>query len=57
MQQIKEEDYLAVLKKLADEKYASLKSDQYLVRKKKTMDYLVQKGFEIELIKRTIGEK
>ena len=46
LKQIKEEEYLAVLKKLADEKYASLKHEQYLIRKKKTMDYLVQKGFE-----------
>jgi regulatory protein len=54
MKQISEEDYWAVLKKLADEKYMSLKSEQYLIRKKKTMDYLVQRGFEIELIKKAI---
>ena len=54
LKQINEEDYVVVLKKLADEKYASLKNEQYLIRKKKTMDYLVQKGFEIELIKKVI---
>lgn len=51
MKQIEEEDYLSVLKKLAVEKYTSLKSEQYLIRKKKTMDFLLQKGFEPELIR------
>lgn len=55
LKQIREEEYLAVLKKLADEKYASLKHEQYLVRKKKTIDYLLQKGFEMELIKKAVG--
>lgn len=57
MKQIDEEEYRAVLKKLADEKYASLKAEQYLVRKKKTMDFLVQRGFEIDWIKRAMGEE
>ena len=52
LKQIDEEDYMKVINKLAKEKYASLKSEQYLIRKKKTMDYLLQKGFESELIKR-----
>ncbi|MBS1654500.1 MAG: RecX family transcriptional regulator, partial [Bacteroidetes bacterium] len=56
MKQIHEEDYISVLKKLAAEKYTSLKGEQYLIRKKKTMDYLLQKGFETELI-RQITEK
>ncbi len=51
MKQIDEEDYLKVLNKLAKEKYASLKSDQYLVRKKKVMDYLMGKGFEMDLVR------
>ena len=49
IKQIDEEEYERVLKKLADEKYSSLKNEQYLVRKKKTMDYLVVKGFEPRL--------
>ena len=36
MKQISEEDYMKLLNKLAKEKYAALKADQYLVRKKKT---------------------
>jgi regulatory protein len=50
LKQINEDEYLAVLKKMAEEKYASLKSEQYLARKKKTIDYLMQKGFEPELL-------
>lgn len=50
MKQIDEDEYLAVLTKLAAAKYASLKGDQYLVRKKKTIDYLLQKGYEPALI-------
>ncbi len=54
LNQIDEDEYLKVLNKLAKAKYASLKSEQYLVRKKKTMDYLMAKGFEAELIKRIV---
>ncbi len=50
LKQIDEEEYQSVLTKLAKEKYASLKSEQYLIRKKKTMDYLFQRGFEGELV-------
>ena len=56
LKQIEEEDYLKVLNKLAKEKYASLKADQYLVRKKKTMDYLIGRGFEMNLV-RDVVEK
>lgn len=50
LEQIDEKVYLKVLEKLAKEKYASLKHEQHLIRKKKTMDYLVQKGFEFDLV-------
>ena len=50
MKQIGEEEYMQIVKKLAEEKYAALKGEQYLIRKKKTMDYLVQKGFEQSLV-------
>ncbi len=56
LKQIEEEAYMKMLEKLATEKYASLKSDQYLVRKKKTMDYLLQKGYEPELINTVIRQ-
>jgi regulatory protein len=57
LKQIKETEYLTVLKKLAVEKYASLKDEQHLISKKKTMDYLLQKGFEMELIRGVIEDE
>jgi regulatory protein len=54
LKQIDEKEYLALLKRLAIEKHVSLKGEQYLVRKKKTMDYLRQRGFEPELISQAI---
>ena len=54
MKQIDEEEYISVLNKLAKEKYAALKSEQYLVRKKKTMDYLLAKGFESDLVRKAV---
>lgn len=50
LKQIDEEEYRQVLNKKAKEKYDSLKNQQYLVRTKKTMDYLVQRGFEHGLV-------
>jgi regulatory protein len=55
LEQINKKEYMAILNKLAKERYASLKHEQYLVRKKKTMDYLMQKGYEVDLIKDTIN--
>lgn len=57
LKQITEEEYLKVLKELADEKYDSLKGEQYLVRKKKTIDYLLQRGFEMELVKEVLENR
>ena len=55
LEQINEKEYRAILDKLAKERYASLKHEPYLVRKKKTMDYLMQKGYEVDLIADTIN--
>ena len=52
---IDEEDYLKTLNKLAEEKYNSLKGEQYLERKKKTIDYLMQKGYEYELVNKVLS--
>ena len=54
LKKIDDKEYIKTLKKLAKEKYASLKNDQYLVRKKKTIDYLMQKGFEWELVRNVV---
>ncbi len=56
LKQIEEEDYIKTLNKLAKEKYASLKTEQWMIRKKKTMDYLVGKGFESPLITTVLNE-
>lgn len=51
---INENDYLNVLKKLAVEKWNLLKDEQYLERKKKTTDYLIQKGYEYDSINKLL---
>ncbi|HUC82237.1 MAG TPA: regulatory protein RecX [Flavisolibacter sp.] len=50
MKEIDEEAYHKTLQQLAEKKYNSLKGEQYLVRKKKTTDYLLQKGYEPQLV-------
>lgn len=50
MKEIDEEAYQNNLRKEAEKKYASLKNEQHLVRKKKTLNYLLQKGYEYPLI-------
>lgn len=54
MTEIDDEDYMAVLNKLAEKKYESLKSEQYLKRQYKTMQFLLQRGFEQELIREVV---
>jgi regulatory protein len=56
MRQIDPGDYERTLKSLAAEKYGALKKYQYLVRKKKTVDYLVQKGYEPDMALRAVEE-
>jgi len=55
LEQINKKEYRAILNKLAKETYAALKHEQHLVRKKKTMDYLMQKGYELDLVKEAIN--
>ena len=56
MKEIDDETYEKTLAALAEKKYASLKGEQYLVRKKKTMDYLIQKGYEPEKVSAVLGK-
>ena len=53
---IDENEYQKTLHQLAERKYELLKGEQYLVRKKKAMDYLLQKGYEPELVTRVVNE-
>ncbi|TWF44402.1 regulatory protein [Chitinophaga polysaccharea] len=50
MEEIDPDDYAAVLLKLADKKYQSLRNETAMKRRYKTMQYLLQRGFESELI-------
>ncbi len=54
LKQIDEDEYLKVLKKLANKKWAALKGEQVIVRNKKTLDYLMGKGYEPELSRNII---
>ncbi len=56
MKEIDDEDYKKVLLELAKKKYESLKAEQYLVRNKKTMEYLLQKGYEPDLVTKILNE-
>ena len=56
MKEIDEEVYMKTLQGIAEKKYLSLKGEQYLVRKKKTIDFLMQKGYEPELITAVVQE-
>jgi regulatory protein len=55
LNQIEDEEYNETLQKLASAKFASLKREQWLVRRKKTADYLLQKGYEMDLINKAIS--
>jgi regulatory protein len=50
LKQLDDTDYLNTLGILMQKKFELLKHEQYLVRKKKTIDYLLQKGFEYDLV-------
>jgi len=56
MKEIDEAEYAKNLNELVAEKYESLKDEQYLVRKKKTIDFLIQKGYEYELVSRAVNQ-
>lgn len=57
MKEIDEEDYLKTLQKLAEKKWTSIKGEgvNHYVKLSKTTDYLLQKGYEPELIKQAIA--
>jgi regulatory protein len=55
LQQIDEADYLKTLTKLAEKRYAVLKTEQWLIRKKKTIDFLLLKGFEHSLVNKVVS--
>ncbi|CAL1520832.1 regulatory protein RecX [Chitinophaga sp. MM2321] len=50
MEEIDDDDYEAALIKVAGKKYQSLKGETPMKRRYKTVQYLLQRGFETELI-------
>lgn len=57
LKQIDEDDYAGRLSKLAGEKWTSLKGERNVfTRMHKTQDYLLQKGYEYDLIKAAIAK-
>ncbi|NII24486.1 RecX family transcriptional regulator [Pseudoflavitalea sp. X16] len=57
LKEIEEDDYLKTLQTLAQKKWASVKGEgvNHYVKLSKTTDYLLQKGYEPELIRQAIA--
>jgi regulatory protein len=54
LEEIDEDEYRQILARLASDKYSLLKNEQYLNRKYKTMQYLLAKGYEADLVGETV---
>ena len=50
VKEMSEEDYRKTLELLAEKKYTLLEGELPLMRKKKTMEYLIAKGYEPEMV-------
>lgn len=55
LQEIDEQEYLSTLQQLAEDKWDSLKGEQYINRFAKTTHYLQQRGFEPALISQVLS--
>ncbi len=56
LEEIEEEVYVNTLKKLAKEKSEQVKTDDLYIQKQKIFRYLYGKGYEEDLIKKTLQE-
>lgn len=54
LEEIPEADYREALEKLAEDKYHSLRKDQYRVREYKTTRFLLARGYEPALVSETL---
>jgi len=55
---IDDDDYMKRLQKLFDEKLKTLKSEKNLfIKKRKLQDYLMQKGYETDLVREMVNKK
>ena len=50
MKQIDDEDYIKTIEKLVTKKYQELKKEQHFIRKRKTLNYMLSRGFEADLV-------
>lgn len=50
LKQIEDDDYLQGFHHLAEKKFESLKGEPPMVRQKKTRDFLLRKGYEMQLV-------
>lgn len=57
LNQIDEKEYSEVLQKLASNKYDSLEKENEAARQRKTINYLLQKGYEAELVFNVVRKK
>ena len=54
LDKIDENTYIKTLEKLANKKFASLKAGNLMIKKMKTIQYLLQKGYERPVIQQAI---
>ena len=56
LKEINEDDYLAALNKLAEQKLKTLKGEKNIfIKKRKLQDFLLQKGYEGELVREVLN--
>ncbi len=56
LKEINEDDYMAALNKLAEQKLRTLKSEKNIfIKKRKLQDFLLQKGYESDLVREVVG--
>lgn len=55
MKTIDEEEYIKTIQEQAEKKFELLKGEDKLSRKRKTIDYLLQKGYEHELVNKIVS--
>ena len=57
LKEINESDYKKTLQKLAEQKLKTLKGEKNIfIKKKRLQDYLLQKGYEGELVREVVNE-
>lgn len=55
--QIEEEDYLRTFEKLVEQKLKTIKSEKNMfVKKRKLQDFLLQRGFENDLVREAVNK-